>query len=119
MPKGKNLQRWKERRERRQEKRAAKKARKGQMRATANAQNAQAVNEYRACLYFAVDFGAAVGEFENRAVFADEDVLLLDTQAFSQFRMAAEHAVFAVHRDEEFRVYQGKHGFQIFLGAVA
>ena len=34
-------------------------------------------------------------------------------------RMAAEHAVFAVHRDEEFRVYQGKHGFQIFLGAVA
>jgi hypothetical protein len=47
MPKGKNLQRWKERRERRQEKRAAKKAREGQMRATANAQNAQAVQEWQ------------------------------------------------------------------------
>ena len=45
MPKGKNLQRWKERRQKR---RAAKKAREQGKRDTADAQNAQAVTEWQA-----------------------------------------------------------------------
>lgn len=33
--------------------------------------------------------------------------------------MADEHAVFAVDGDEVFRLDEGEHGFQVFLGAVA
>lgn len=81
---------------------------------------AEAVDEDGAGLdALRIDLAAAAGEFEEGAVFADQDVFLFDAEAFCEFCVADEHAVFAVDGDEVFRLDEGEHGLQVFLGAVA
>ena len=63
---------------------------------------AEAVDEDGAGLdALRIDLAAAAGEFEEGAVFADQDVFLFDAEAFREFCVADEHAVFAVDGDEE------------------
>ena len=59
------------------------------------------------------------GEFQDGAVFENADVFFVHAEALSHFLVEAEHAVFAVNRDEELRLDQCVEHHELVAVSVA
>src|SRR5512147_161552 len=63
--------------------------------------------------------GAGFRELHHHAVLDDEDVLLRNIDLLRELGVVHEVAVLAVHGNEVFRLDQGEHELQLFLGRMA
>ena len=83
-----------------------------------NGADPQSINEDLARRDFAVDADAVARQFDDRAVFGNNDILLVHAAGNGQAGMFDQMAIFPVDRHKELRPDQVLHDFQLFLAGM-
>ena len=84
-----------------------------------NVANAQAIDQHTAGRHRIAQTRRFFPDFDGAADFADDDIFLGHAHLFTQVRVHAQHAVFAMDRDEVLGPAQGKHQLLLLLAGVA
>ena len=85
----------------------------------ANVADAHAVHEHAPRRDGRAELGGFGGQLNDSAVLADDDVPAVVTHTHDHVAALVEHAALAVHGDEELRLYERVHHFELFLAGVA